>query len=90
MCRTYSEWKAFSTPNFLEVLKEFPCLELLAAFLLSQLPLLKPCLYSVSSSPDLYPHELHLTVSVVNYHTQGKEQTVTVLTNMITVCCEEI
>ncbi|KAG7321601.1 hypothetical protein KOW79_014459 [Hemibagrus wyckioides] len=70
MCRTYSEWKAFSRPNFLEVLKEFPCLELSAAFLLSQLPLLKPRLYSVSSSPELYPHELHLTVSVVNYHTQ--------------------
>ncbi|XP_034166259.2 nitric oxide synthase, inducible-like [Pangasianodon hypophthalmus] len=68
--KCYSEWKAFRKPNFLEVLEEFPSLELSAAFLLSQLPLLKPRLYSVSSSPDLYPHELHLTVSVVNYHTQ--------------------
>ncbi|XP_046719546.1 nitric oxide synthase, inducible-like [Silurus meridionalis] len=69
--KCYSEWKAFSMPNFLEVLEEFHSLELSAAFLLSQLPLLKPRLYSVSSSPDLHPHELHLTVSVVNYRTQG-------------------
>ncbi|KAK2831745.1 hypothetical protein Q7C36_016831 [Tachysurus vachellii] len=69
--KCYTEWKEFRKPNFLEVLEEFPSLELSAAFLLSQLPLLKPRLYSVSSSPDLYPHELHLTVSVVNYRTQG-------------------
>ncbi|XP_060753750.1 nitric oxide synthase 2b, inducible [Neoarius graeffei] len=68
--KCYSKWKEFRTPNFLEILEEFPSLELSAAFLLSQLPLLKPRLYSVSSSPDLYPHELHLTVSVVNYRTQ--------------------
>ncbi|KAK2831743.1 hypothetical protein Q7C36_016829 [Tachysurus vachellii] len=68
--KCYSEWKAFNRPNFLEVLEEFPSLELSAAFLLSQLPLLKPRLYSVSSSPDLHPYELHLTVSVVNYCTQ--------------------
>ncbi|KAK2831742.1 hypothetical protein Q7C36_016828 [Tachysurus vachellii] len=68
--KCYSEWKEFRKPNFLEVLEEFPSLALSAAFLLSQLPLLKPRLYSVSSSPDLYPHELHLTVSVVNYRTQ--------------------
>uniref|UniRef100_A0A3B4CFS9 Nitric oxide synthase n=1 Tax=Pygocentrus nattereri TaxID=42514 RepID=A0A3B4CFS9_PYGNA len=68
--KSYSEWKEFHRPNFLEVLEEFPSLEVSPAFLLSQLPLLKPRLYSVSSSPDLHPHELHLTVSVVNYHTQ--------------------
>ncbi|KAM9468386.1 nitric oxide synthase, inducible-like [Clarias gariepinus] len=68
--KSYSEWKAFSRPNFLEVLEEFPSLELSAAFVLRQLPLLKPRLYSVSCSPDVYPHELHLTVSVVKYHTQ--------------------
>ncbi|XP_030632223.1 nitric oxide synthase 2b, inducible [Chanos chanos] len=66
----YSTWKEFRRPTFLEVLEEFPSLELSAAFLLKQLPLLKPRLYSVSSSPDLHPHELHLTVSVVNYRTQ--------------------
>uniref|UniRef100_A0A8B9LEB1 Nitric oxide synthase, inducible n=1 Tax=Astyanax mexicanus TaxID=7994 RepID=A0A8B9LEB1_ASTMX len=68
--KSYSEWKEFRKPNFLEVLEEFPSLEVSAAFVLSQLPLMKPRLYSLSSSPDLHPNELHLTVSVVNYRTQ--------------------
>ncbi|KAG7321599.1 hypothetical protein KOW79_014457 [Hemibagrus wyckioides] len=68
--KCYSKWKEFCKPNFLEILEEFPSLELSATFLLSQLPLLKPRLYSISSSPDLYRQELHLTVSVVNYRTQ--------------------
>uniref|UniRef100_A0A672RME0 Nitric oxide synthase n=1 Tax=Sinocyclocheilus grahami TaxID=75366 RepID=A0A672RME0_SINGR len=67
----YSTWKDFYRPTFLEVLEEFPSLKVPATFLLSQLPLLKPRLYSVSSSLDRHPNELHLTVSVVEYHTQG-------------------
>ncbi|XP_057216737.1 nitric oxide synthase 2a, inducible [Triplophysa rosa] len=67
----YSKWKDFHRPTFLEVLEEFPSLKVSAAFLLSQLSLLKPRLYSVSSSLDHLPNELHLTVSVVEYHTQG-------------------
>uniref|UniRef100_A0A8C8H5I9 Nitric oxide synthase, inducible n=1 Tax=Oncorhynchus tshawytscha TaxID=74940 RepID=A0A8C8H5I9_ONCTS len=66
----YMTWKMFRVPNFLEVLEEFPSLEPSAAFLLSQLPLLKPRLYSISSSPQLHPNELHLTLTVLNYHTQ--------------------
>lgn len=49
--KEYTTWKMFRVPNFLEVLEEFPSLEPSAAFLLSQLPLLKLCLYSISSSP---------------------------------------
>ncbi|KAK2911789.1 hypothetical protein Q8A67_003922 [Cirrhinus molitorella] len=67
----YSTWKDFYRPTFLEVLEEFKSLKVPAAFFLSQLPLLKPRLYSVSSSLDRHPNELHLTVSVVEYHTQG-------------------
>lgn len=70
--QVYTTWKEFHKPTFLEVLEEFSSLELSAAFLLSQLPLLKPRLYSISSSPDLHPQELHLTVAVVSYHTQGR------------------
>ncbi|XP_062409058.1 nitric oxide synthase, inducible-like [Sardina pilchardus] len=66
----YMKWTNFFRPTFLEVLQQFPSVELTATFLLSQLPLLKPRLYSVSSSPELCPGELHLTVTVVNYHTQ--------------------
>ncbi|RXN16225.1 nitric oxide inducible-like protein [Labeo rohita] len=66
----YSTWKDFYRPTFLEVLEEFKSLKVPAAFLLSQLPLMKPRLYSVSSSLDRHPNELHLTLSVVEYHTQ--------------------
>uniref|UniRef100_A0A8C1QE98 Nitric oxide synthase, inducible n=1 Tax=Cyprinus carpio TaxID=7962 RepID=A0A8C1QE98_CYPCA len=68
--QVYTTWKEFHKPTFLEVLEEFSSLDLSAAFLLSQLPLLKPRLYSISSSPDLHPQELHLTVAVVSYYTQ--------------------
>ncbi|KAG1929953.1 nitric oxide synthase 2b, inducible [Pimephales promelas] len=68
--KVYTIWKEFHKPTFLEVLEEFSSVELSAEFLLSQLPLLKPRLYSISSSPDLHPQELHLTVAVVSYHTQ--------------------
>lgn len=70
----YLTWKEFRKQTFLEVLEEFPSLELNAAFLLSQLPLLRPRLYSISSSPELHPQELHLTVAVVSYYTQGEEE----------------
>ncbi|XP_051966525.1 nitric oxide synthase, inducible-like [Xyrauchen texanus] len=68
--QVYSTWKDFRKPTFLEVLEEFPSLELSAAFLLSHLPLLRPRLYSISSSPELHPQELHLTVAVISYYTQ--------------------
>uniref|UniRef100_A0A8C7GI10 Nitric oxide synthase n=1 Tax=Oncorhynchus kisutch TaxID=8019 RepID=A0A8C7GI10_ONCKI len=63
----YTTWKMFRVPNFLEVLEEFPSLEPSAAFLLSQLPLLKPRLYSISSSPQLHPNELHLTLTILHF-----------------------
>ncbi|KAJ7990646.1 hypothetical protein DPEC_G00302550 [Dallia pectoralis] len=66
----YTKWKTFRVPNFLEVLEEFPSLEPSSEFLLSQLPLLRPRLYSISSSPQLHPNELHLTVTVLKYRTQ--------------------
>lgn len=54
------------------MLEEFPSLRVPAAFLLSQLPLLKPRYYSVSSSQDHTPSEIHLTVAVVTYRTRGE------------------
>uniref|UniRef100_A0A8C3KKC7 Nitric oxide synthase, inducible n=1 Tax=Calidris pygmaea TaxID=425635 RepID=A0A8C3KKC7_9CHAR len=67
----YNKWKFYNSPNILEVLEEFPSAEVSAAFLLTQLPLLKPRYYSVSSSCDMTPREIHLTVAVVNYRTRG-------------------
>uniref|UniRef100_A0A670Z6M0 Nitric oxide synthase, inducible n=1 Tax=Pseudonaja textilis TaxID=8673 RepID=A0A670Z6M0_PSETE len=59
----YNKWKFYNSPTILEVLKEFPSIRLSTSFLLSQLPLLKPRYYSISSSQDWEPQELHLTVA---------------------------
>ncbi|XP_017204583.2 nitric oxide synthase, inducible isoform X1 [Oryctolagus cuniculus] len=67
----YNKWKLTNSPTFLEVLEEFPSLRLSAAFLLSQLPNLKPRYYSISSSQDHTPTEVHLTVAVVTYRPRG-------------------
>lgn len=42
--------------------------------LLTQLSLLQPRYYSISSSPDMYPDEVHLTVAIVSYHTRGGQR----------------
>uniref|UniRef100_A0A8C8RTC3 Nitric oxide synthase n=1 Tax=Pelusios castaneus TaxID=367368 RepID=A0A8C8RTC3_9SAUR len=67
----YNKWKFFNSPTILEVLKEFPSIQVSTSFLLTQLPLLKPRYYSISSSRDLTPREIHLTVAVVSYRTRG-------------------
>uniref|UniRef100_A0A8B9I8Z8 Nitric oxide synthase n=1 Tax=Anser brachyrhynchus TaxID=132585 RepID=A0A8B9I8Z8_9AVES len=68
--KEYNKWKFYNSPNILEVLEEFPSAEVSTAFLLTQLPYLKPRYYSVSSSCDMTPREIHLTVAVVNYRTR--------------------
>ncbi|XP_006891134.1 PREDICTED: nitric oxide synthase, inducible [Elephantulus edwardii] len=67
----YNKWKFTNSPTFLEVLEEFPSVRVSAAFLLSQLPILKPRYYSISSSRDHTPTEVHLTVAVVTYRSRG-------------------
>ncbi|XP_006874299.1 PREDICTED: LOW QUALITY PROTEIN: nitric oxide synthase, inducible [Chrysochloris asiatica] len=69
----YNKWKFTNSPTFLEVLEEFPSLQVSAGFLLSQLPTLKPRYYSISSSRDLTPMEIHLTVAMVTYRTRDGE-----------------
>ncbi|XP_059764935.1 nitric oxide synthase, inducible isoform X1 [Balaenoptera ricei] len=66
----YNTWKFTNSPTFLEVLEEFPSLRVPASFLLSQLPVLKPRYYSISSSRDHTPTEIHLTVAVLTYRTR--------------------
>ncbi|NWI54792.1 NOS2 protein, partial [Calyptomena viridis] len=69
----YNKWKFYNSPNILEVLEEFSSAEVSTAFLLTQLPHLKPRYYSVSSSCDMMAREIHLTVAVVNYRTRDGE-----------------
>ncbi|KAJ7322189.1 hypothetical protein JRQ81_018476 [Phrynocephalus forsythii] len=66
----YEEWKWFRSPTMLEVLEEFPSVPLPASLLLTQLPLLQARYYSISSSPDAHPGQIHLTVAVLSYHSQ--------------------
>uniref|UniRef100_A0A3B5A3N0 nitric-oxide synthase (NADPH) n=1 Tax=Stegastes partitus TaxID=144197 RepID=A0A3B5A3N0_9TELE len=69
----YEEWKWYNNPTLVEVLEEFPSVQIPSTLLLTQLPSLQPRYYSISSSPDLHPGEIHLTVAVVSYHARGKE-----------------
>lgn len=68
--RQYEEWKWFRCPNLVEVLEEFPSISIPSSLLLTQLPLLQPRYYSISSSMDTCPDQIHLTVAVVSYRTQ--------------------
>ena len=60
------------SPNLLEVLNEYPSIEVNTGILLAHLPVLQSRFYSISSSRDLYPKQLHITVAVVTYHTNSK------------------
>ncbi|XP_037113980.1 nitric oxide synthase, brain isoform X1 [Syngnathus acus] len=69
----YEEWKWLNTPTLVEVLDEFPSVQMPSTLLLTQLPLLQQRYYSISSSPDLHPGEIHLTVAVVSYRAKDGE-----------------
>ena len=69
---SYEEWKVKYYPTMADVLREFPSVRASPTFLLSQLPLLQPRFYSISSSPLMHPGEIHATVAVVKFKTQGE------------------
>ncbi|XP_019773235.2 nitric oxide synthase, salivary gland isoform X4 [Dendroctonus ponderosae] len=69
----YEDWRHWNFPNLAEVLEEFPSVNPYAPLLVAQLSLLQPRFYSISSSPLLHSNEIHLTVAVVVYNTQGGE-----------------
>lgn len=69
----YEEWKWYNNPTLVEVLEEFPSIQMPSTLLLTQLPLLQPRYYSISSSPEVHPGEIHLTVAVVSYRARGKD-----------------
>uniref|UniRef100_A0A8C2H4N6 nitric-oxide synthase (NADPH) n=1 Tax=Cyprinus carpio TaxID=7962 RepID=A0A8C2H4N6_CYPCA len=73
LSKEYEEWKWYNNPTIVEVLEEFPSLQIPSTLLLTQLPLLQARYYSISSSPDLHPGEIHLSVAVVSYRPRDGE-----------------
>jgi sulfite reductase alpha subunit-like flavoprotein len=63
----YEKWRSFNCPNMADVLNEFPSVHVDPEFLLTQLPLLQPRYYSISSSRAISPEEIHLTMGLVCY-----------------------
>ena len=67
----YEDWKHWGFPHLLETLEEFPSVDMDAALLVSQLPLLQSRFYSISSSPLVDPDQIDITAAVISFKTQG-------------------
>ncbi len=59
-------------PRIVDVLARFPSVRPRPQEFVDALRKMKPRLYSISSSPRLYPDEVHLTVGVVRYDLDGR------------------
>ncbi|CAB4018797.1 nitric oxide synthase, brain [Paramuricea clavata] len=68
----YEEWKYHKNKNIVELIEEFSSLTVPAVLLLTQLPRLQPRFYSISSSPQAHPGEIHATVAVVRFKKETK------------------
>jgi len=60
--------------EFGDLLAEYPSARLTPQELVDHLRRLMPRLYSIASSPRVHPAEVHLTVAVVRYRTNGRER----------------
>jgi sulfite reductase (NADPH) flavoprotein alpha-component len=60
--------------EFVDLLEEYPSARLAAQEFTDHLRRLQPRLYSIASSPRVFPEEIHLTVAVVRYRTNGRER----------------
>lgn len=63
--RDYEEWKQWNCPTLADLFDHFPSLKLGPKILFTQLNLLQPRYYSISSSLASSPNEVHLTMTVV-------------------------
>lgn len=66
----YEDWKHWKIPTLLDVLEEFPSCRPPAALLLAHLMPLQSRFYSISSSLQKSPNEIHLTVAIVKYRNE--------------------
>jgi sulfite reductase (NADPH) flavoprotein alpha-component len=60
--------------EFIDLLDEFPSARLQPQELVDHLRKLMPRLYSIASSPRVHPNEIHLTVAVTRYETNGRHR----------------
>jgi sulfite reductase (NADPH) flavoprotein alpha-component len=60
--------------EYVDLLAEFPSARLTPQEFVDHLRKLMPRLYSIASSPRIYPKEIHLTVAVVRYQTNGRDR----------------
>ncbi|SDS35345.1 sulfite reductase subunit alpha [Opitutus sp. GAS368] len=60
--------------EFVDLLAEFPSAKLTPQELVDHMRKLMPRLYSIASSPKLFPTEVHLTVAVVRYETNHRSR----------------
>lgn len=60
--------------EYVDLLTEFSSAKISAQELIQLQRKLMPRLYSISSAPSKYPNEIHLTVAVVRYETNGRKR----------------
>lgn len=60
--------------EFVDLLEEFPSARLSPQELVDHMRRLSPRLYSIASSARVHPAEVHLTVAVVRYRTNGRDR----------------
>ena len=60
--------------EFIDLLEEFPSGKLAPQEFVDQLRRLMPRLYSIASSPLVYPGQVHLTVAPVRYESNGRRR----------------
>ncbi len=74
--------------EFVDLLAEFPSARLKPQELVDHMRKLMPRLYSIASSPRVHPTEVHLTVAIVRYTTNGRDRVgvcTTYLSDRVTV-----
>ena len=57
-----------------EVLRDYPGCRISAQEILDILPKAQPRLYSIASSPQAHPTQVHLTVACISYETHGRKK----------------
>ncbi len=60
--------------EYVDLLAEFPSARLTPQELVDHMRKLMPRLYSIASSSRVYPEEVHLTVAIVRYQTNGRQR----------------